>query len=407
MALVEFRQFLTNLRGLGSSSAVSEAQALIRNVNSGVRNVDLAVKSLSVAASPQRLILLGGETVGTVHTILRQANLRSLLSLSDADIVFNSADEAAFKATVGSTPERSIYELFEAATLNKQRYPNMNVTADDISLISTTGKNNVAKVENNLLSKVATGTKIALTLGVVTVGVGWAVTATEENEGCFMSTTINNRTTSCKIQKFSCTKNADRGSFCLQVPQLYNVVIILMTLAQRSDEDVHKISVCQAAEIQPSELSAKLTTVIDNKFQEVSNVVKKIANEITTSPCTIKHPDIDMGGVPPCRMCSPTASPTSTEFIDPEQYGDNITFICHNKPSILDTITDVALTTGRDLFDGVGSGLATLLRPIGIAAAVIIFIIIIVAVIMALLPKKQLSRTPSTTTLAPANVVVY
>lgn len=412
MALTEFRQFLVNLKSLGTSSALSEAETLIRNVNSGIQNVDIAIGALRVSASPERLILLGGQSVGSVHTILRQANLRALLALSDANVAFTSADEAAFKVTVGPTPERGIYELTEASTLNKQRFPNMNVAADETALLSTTGKNNVAKAESNLLKHFALGTKIAITIGVVTVGVGWAIKDTQDNEGCFMCTTINNRTTSCKIQKYSCGKYGNQGMFCSQVPPLYNVTIILMTLANRPNDDTHKISVCEAAGIQPSEMSNKLTTIIDSKFPEVSAVIKKIAGDIPTSPCTITHPQIDNGVVPACRMCSPTASPTSTEFIDPQQYGDNITFVCRSNPSILDTITDVALSTGKNLFDGIGSGLSSLLRPIGIAAAVIVFVVVIVAVIMALLPKKksaimasddsasvQLSRNPSSGTL--------
>lgn len=386
-----FGTFLKELKAYSSATAVAteDVASVLRRANSGVSTVDDAIKALRVTTNSQRTVLIGGQTVGEVHTILRQGNLRRLLQISSSNLPFNSIDDAAFKSVVGNTPERGVLALETASIANRQRYPHMDATASEIDLLPATGKADVAKAESNLTKNFATGTKIALTTGVIVVGADWIVKATRSKEGCNMVTMINNKLTSCKVQAYSCTDYADQGDLCTQSFSYYNVTLVLMTLAEYPNTNEQKMAIAQIAGVNVEDFSKRLTTIIDTKFPEVSEEIRKWDKKPMGAPCQLTHPDIDGGKVPKCRMCSPSAAPTTTQFIDPTQYGDNITFVCTINPSILDTITDAAITTGRNLFDGIGSGLSKLLRPIGIIAAIIIAVIIVVVIVAKVLPKKH------------------
>lgn len=388
-----FRGFLSELKAISgptSAAALEDVSSLMKRSNAGIAAVDDAIKGLAISTNSQNLVTVAGQPIGAIHTIVREGNLRQLINLTDApNVRFSSADDAAFKKLIGKTPERANMELREASRINKQKYPNMDATAESASLLPSSGKANIKKAESNLAKHYRIGTSIALTTGLVIVGTDWAIKATRAKKGCYMSTLIDNKLTSCKVSQYSCTEWSNQGSICSGSFNYYNVIIVLMTLAKRNDDDEQKIEIARAADINASELSKRLTYVIDNKFNEVENVIRRFSPAIATEPCKITHPDIDSGIVPACRMCSPSASPLSTAYIDPSQYADNITFICNANPSLLDTITDAAISTGINLFQGIGTGLGALLKPLAIIAAIIVALIVIATIVIKFFPKKQ------------------
>ena len=72
-----------------------------------------------------------------------------------------------------------------------------------------------------------------------------------------------------------------------------------------------------------------------------------------------------------------------------DRYGDNITFQCVTNPSILDTISDTVLSTGKNLWDGVSTVVSGSLKQIGIVAAIILAVLILVMFIVRLFTRKQ------------------
>lgn len=394
-----FKEFLSELKKVGKvgkTVELGEIKKLLQNVESGVHSVDEALKDLPVTKAKGGFVLIGEETVGRINKILREADLGELVSVSKKNIKFSSADEKAFKNTVGKTPERSYRDVVELTETNKKSFPQLDAKVDELDRISKTGKEEIKKTENNLFKKFKKGTKIVLTIGAFYVAYDWIRTATEERKGCFMMTMINNKATSCKVQAYSCIGSG--GTMCTGNLSYFNVTLVLMAIVKMPDSDDRKQKIATLVSIPVADLDGNLAKIIDNNFEVVAEMVDTLMGEPTTainltSICSMTHPDVENGKVPPCRLCTPSANPLSTEFIDSSQYGDNISFQCVVNPSILETISDAAISTGTDLLQGVSSGVSGALKPIAFLVIILLVLIIIAGVIF------KVKKPPS----APAN----
>jgi hypothetical protein len=111
-------------------------------------------------------------------------------------------------------------------------------------------------------------------------------------------------------------------------------------------------------------------------------------NKPTLQVCSIVNAQIENGKVPPCRMCSPSDNPSSTTFIDPSQYPENVTFECVVNPSILDTITDAVVSTGSNLWEGVSTSVLQPFKRFGIITVIILILVLVIWFVSKLFMKK-------------------
>lgn len=384
MAPISIKTFLKELKGV-SKAGLAETESLVKSFKSNIKSLDDIVTNLPITKNKHGFIEMAENTVGKVNKIMREGDLAEMVKLSGRNVPFTSVDTKGFKSLVADTPERAYKDIADLATSNKRSFPQLNVSVTELPNISKSAAKDVAKVENNLFKYFKKGTTVALTLGAVYVGVDWLTKATESRKGCFMLTTINGKTTSCKVQAYSCI--GSDGNLCSDSLPYYNTTLVLMKIATLPDTNELKIKVATAAGVEPSALNTSLATVIDTKYSEIDAVI----SSETTLPdfiiCELTHADVEKGVIPACRMCSPSDDPISTTYIDPNQYPDNVTFQCSINPSLLDTITDAAKNTGKDLLDGISGGLMTILKPLLIVAAVILAIVIIISIGMKVIKR--------------------
>lgn len=393
-AATGFTNFLNELRKISGVTAksIDDATDLLKNVDSGIKSTDDAIKNLTVTKNTQGAVLLGDTHVGVINKILREGDLKKLVTVTKQNVPVSAADVSAFKRLVGNTPELGLKNVDDVATAAKRERPHLNATVENLDKIPETAKRDLKMVENNLYRHFKEGMSVALTVGVVTVGVDWISRATRARKGCFMVTVVDGKTTSCKVSAYTCsTGDANTGNQCTAALDYYNTTLVLMHLVSAADTDRNKVSISTATGIAVGELNANLALIIDTHYQAVATAIKNMAANRPKgfSICAIKHDAVEGGVVPPCRMCDPTANPVSTAFIDPEQYGENITFQCVTNPSVLDTISDVIVSTGHNLWDGVFTLASGTLKQIGILAAIILVVLVLVTFIARMLTTKR------------------
>lgn len=373
MAPLPIEIFITELKSL-TKTGEEEVRRLLKTFKSGIKSADEVILSYEPKLNKYGFVEINNNSMGRVITALSEGDLPELVKISGKNIAYTSVDAKAFKSLVANTPERAYKDVRDLALSNKKSFPQLDIKENGFSNMSSTAARDVKKVENNLLKYFKQGTTIALTLGAVYVGVDWLTKTTERRKGCFMLTTINGKTTSCKVQAYSCV--GTDGDFCQSQLTYYNTTLVLMHVASLPDTDPLKIKVAQAAGIDSSKLSSSLASVIDSKYAEINAVISAEKNKPLFNICELKHQDVEKGVVPPCRMCSPSDNPISTTYIDPAQYPANVTFTCSTNPSLLDTIADAAKSTGHDILDGVSSGLSGLLKLVLMIAFIILVIFI-------------------------------
>lgn len=376
-----FKKFLGITR-----NTVSDMLDTLKNVATGVRNVDDVLKNLPVSKSKRGYLLVGENTVGAVERMLRSADLDALARISKSNVRITSIDRSAFKSTLGVTPEIHLKSIDDAALATKRARPQLD--AGSLDRLSNAAKSDLKKVESNLFRRFKEGAVIALTLGVVYVGVDWVVKATESRKGCWMLTTIDGKTTSCKLVTSSCIGNSSDA--CKIYERHYNATTEMIYISSLDDSNALKIGLASAAQVEPSKLRDMLPTLIDNKFEEMYRYITAYEYKHPEyKTCSPVHPGIEGGIVPPCRACSLTADPTSTLYISGVSTVDNVTYECVENPSYLDTITDTIASTGEDLWRGVSSGIGSILKKLGIVVVALLAVVALGALVFRLWSARR------------------
>lgn len=384
------KKFLQSLK-TASTLPEEDLSTLIKSFKADIPALDEAIVDLPVVKTKYGFNTIGDAPVGRVNRLMREANLPELVRLSKKSIPFTSVDAREFEQLVVDTPELANKKLNTAVSANKKAFPHLDVTADDFNTLSTTAKKDVKKIENNLIKYAKTGAKITLLFGTIAIGAEWALKGTQKRKGCWMITTIGGKPSSCKIAAFWCLGNTD-GDFCpgTHVDKLQNTTLVLMAISEAPDTNPLKMSIAKKVGVDVGEMAGNLAKIIENNYNDVSELIAKDTENIPKfAVCQIKSSQVENGVIPPCRMCAPSDDPISTTYIDPKLYADNVTFQCSSNPSILDTITDAAKSTGIDIFDGVTTGLWSLLKPIFALVAVLAIICVFALIIMGIVNRKK------------------
>lgn len=393
-AIGSFVKSLKNFIGIGKNA--DNLVTSLKNVDSGIKSLDDALRDLPVTKSSTGHLTVAGEPLGSINKVLREGDLVEIVRLSGKQIPITAIEKANFKTAVAEFPEKAIRDVLDNADVTKIKYPQLNVNIDNINLLPDSAKQIAAKVESNLGKYFKVGAFVTLFVGGIVVSKIWLEKATLDRKGCWMLRTVNGKTSSCKVVDYSC--NASNTTMACTVSlSYYNVTLTLMKICTLDDTNVDKVEISKLTGIAVNEMNDKLATLIDQHFEKISTYIDGMSTKPVVDVCKITHPSIEDGTIPNCRLCVPSANPTSTRYIDPTQYADNVTFECVDQPTIIDTIADIVVSTGKNLWDGVTGSLSGVLKPILIAVGVILVLIIIISIITRFMPKKKAEDVSTST----------
>ena len=336
---------------------------LAESANTGVPALDQIIKTASVTmwgADWNGLVYLNNIDIPTIIELIRGADIVELKARMKSNVNVTANDITLLREAVGFTPQRALFDLQREIKINYDKYKHLNVTVQTYDSLSESAKEEILCIENHLIQKMPNTTK-HLTIGSITVKPGWILDATKRRSGCQMLTTLQEKTTSCKIIKFSCDKSVidnDAIDNCSAPNNLYNTTLIIMYIVNLADNDPLKIGLVKSVTSKGFGLTTNdLNTRLWDRIQAYGYLFDAYIDALKTKPqfniCTIKSGQVENGKIPFCRMCDPMFPPVHTEYIDSTMYNDNITFKCVQNPSLIDVITDASLATGLNLFDAI------------------------------------------------------
>lgn len=380
-AIRGFARGLKSYVGVGGAVIAENARKFLRSTRTGLSALDEIVRVMNVRTIRRGVIEMGNSTVGEVRRLVRAADLDGLARTSGVDVTITSTERSAFRDTMRGTPEMAVHDVAQTRVNAARANADLDVT--NASQLTSTARSKLTTVTKTLTKRLGQGAAVALVIGATVITADWAITATERRKGCFMMTTINGKSTSCKVAAFTC-QGPKEGDLCSSQPNYYNATLVLMHVAQMSNDDPIKAKLATAVSLKPEQLKEKLAWVLDNKYTDAVDAITAMGDSRprVTGICEITDPQIEGGVVPACRICSPSDDPSKTTFIDSNQYGDNISFYCSINPTILDTIADAAVSTGINLWDGLTGGIGGILKKVGIAAAIVVAIAVVVAIVV-------------------------
>lgn len=399
--------FLRRLKGVGHLGA-EEAAIALRAEKTGLKVFDDVMEIIPIRNNEFGNLKIGEMHVGEFNKVVRHGDLAQLLRLNNVKVPFTSVDESMFRDSMLKTAEHRSYNIEKLSNNVKKSYPQLDVYLKDIDNMTPATKADIARLEKNATSRMGSRVRLALYIGVATLSAGWMINNWRSRRGCKMSTNINGVITSCHVHSFTClapivsSSSSGASQVCnegaINDSNYYNITLVLIHLSNLNDADANDVitpqqpqpslttlelkqMVCAAANVQPKDMKRDLALIIDTKYKEVSDVIMANREKIPRiSPCTESHKAVENGKIPICRMCSPSANPMSTMYLDPSQYADNVTFECVENPSFIDVVSDFMTTTGSNILSGISSTLWALTKPLLyiIGAAVVLLALVLI-----------------------------
>jgi len=369
---------------ISKSDDLIALKSIVENVDSGIGLVDDLIKGLKVYKI-NGVTYLGGLPLAKFTNLFKVGNFRNLFKKS-----LTPNDERALKEILKNNPEVKLEELGNKFNQFQKSHIDIDIKPGDVPKALQATKDKINKIEKAIINYYKPATVLSLTIGSVVVGTDWLTKTTKEREGCFMFTNINNKLSSCKISNFTCSNAKNYGEMCSSKPvvgvsdEYYNLTIVFLTIASLPTDNKLYKKLSKELEIKDgSSLFDHSDEILKTKLAIVDKFYNVHKHQLVISPCLLKHPSIENGIIPTCRMCDVTADPLSTEYLDPKQVADNITFKCVQNQSILNTVTDVIVSTGVNWLSFVGGNiLYNIFKYIGIIAIILIIIGLIVFIII-------------------------
>lgn len=406
-AIMTFGAFLKRLKSVkvGTEKSFNVTKDLLQNGGTKIGKIDALLRKMEVTQLENGLTKIGDEFPGGLHRIGKSADLEGLARLAKSSEKFSKAEISAFEESLGDvTSEIDLRKMTNNVKETRVQKPELDVNAKDLDNpknLSSKTKDALSKSDSAMSRYFKKGVPIILTVGVVAYGTDWLSKAVKARPGCYMLRRINGKTTSCKLSGHTCMEESKNiGGPCADSDApagLYNVTLVLIYVATRisnpNENELAKI-IAKAAGIEPNEISSKLKYIIDSKFSDVTDALSKNIELLPKKIdlCSLKHPSVEEGTVPPCRLCSPTAAPTSTQFVDMSQYADNITFQCVETATAIDVLSDIATTTGKNIFGAVtwfSGKIKTIAIVVGVIFTVIIFIYLLFNFVLPLTRRRH------------------
>lgn len=350
----------------------------IKTIDSGLSELDIAFKNAPTKLD-KGIIKMGvnNKPLGGIISIVKSGDLSKLLKELGSSLIPSGNANKAFKTATKNFPEAKLTDMRTKITTNAKIHPDLNVKLTDVTDVNKLSKSSKAKLDG-ALKKIKAYAKggliVAGVVAVIAIGANMyknIIDATNARNGCFLSTTINNKTTSCKITNRSCQSLEINEKACTEtVDATINLAIYLQHLALKGD-DVKKAEIEKEFNIiiSPDTIAGILE----------GDVFEKISIKYALKGLTV--PKICMGTIPSitepkCRCCDPSADPNSLGFADVTDLADNKTLICVATSNILDTIVDIGLNAGDNLLSGIFGDfdIKKVLIYIGIAVVAILLI---------------------------------
>lgn len=370
---------LTALKGSSKvGSSLPSFKTAINQIDTGISQLDTAFKNATTVVE-NGVIKMGPQKMplNQVTSIVKSGDIRTLMKSLGSAYTPPASIVKTFKDGTKIFPESNLQDLASNISVKKKAYPELNVnakTVDDLNKLPTSTREKLDKVLTNIKTYAKGALIVSGVVGAIAIGVNMyqnLVDAANARAGCFLTNTISGKTTSCKITNRSCQNTGNENPCKTTVSATINLALYLQQLAtSTSDPEKAKI-----------EEKYNITLDVDSISSILQgSLFEQISGDYDLGEITV--PTICMSSIPgviepSCRCCDPSAEPNTLAYTDVTALADNYTLICVPPSSVLETLVDVGVGLGKDIFQGIGSFFN--FQNIVIIIVVIVIIVVLIA----------------------------
>lgn len=327
-----------------ADSGISSIDSIFRDLpTTHINNIELGVNTV-----PWRDVA-GDFRLAELNTAFRKMELNTI----------SPADQLAFKNIIEPTvPE------FQVKAMN-ENIANANLVHSDLRVTAETGPELQAQLNTASQAKVESSwTKIKTAVGVGGTAIGiiaavvvgsnmWQslVEATNQRNGCFITSKVNGKTSSCKIMNRSCMNQNGSNACGSNSTNLVDFNIYLFAHNAVNENDQTTLAA----------LGTLGVTLTSDNINTVLNDAKQVQIMYEYyQGLAVKPPIANPCGtvVTGCIACDTSAQINSATFVSDVNLADNMTIQCITNSNVLETLVDVGTGLGIDIFGSITDSLS-------------------------------------------------
>lgn len=373
-----FSGILKSLRLMSGVTAKTskDLEIVLSSSRVGLSSVDFALRGAKITKSKHGYLKVNEVPVNEFNSYMRAGSLLDILRVTGKNAHVTEAEQNVFSSLVKDLPEKAIKKIEDMATISAKERPHLNLTVNNYDKLSEISKSDITSFTDNLLKVTKVGTYLVLVIGGVTIGANWVRNGLADRRGCWMLRTVNGKTTSCRVSAFSCgqqrvtrsstvddaVKSSKQACTEEDLSSYYNATLSFIHICELDDTDVNKLNLAIALRVSVDTMINDKAKILETKFEAINDFVKTYTANGTVDICK-PNSLIDNGKVPYCRMCDTSANPRSTLYIDTSSMvGENVTFKCIENPTVIELMSDVVESTGKNLWEGITSLPSTMFK---------------------------------------------
>ena len=324
----------TNLKA--AESGISSIDSIFRDMPTVYRNnIELGVNNV-----PWRDVA-GDFRLGELNSAFGKMNLERV----------SPSDQIAFKNIIEPTvPDFQIKTMQDNISNANLVHSDLRVTAESgPELQAQLSPASQAKVESSWM-KIKTavgagGTAIGIIAAVVIGANMWQslVEATNQRNGCFITSKVNGKTSSCKIMNRSCMNQSGSNACGTNVASLVDFNIYLFAHNAVDTNDTVTLNALNALGIVLN--SSTINNVLNNP-NDVRTMYEYYQDLAVKPPIANPCGSVTTG----CIACDSSAQINSATFVSDVNLADNMTIQCITNSNVLETLVDVGTGLGIDIF---------------------------------------------------------
>lgn len=363
-------------------SAIDDIKINARNVN--INPITDMFENLNYNVVNTRLTA-NGFPLNELESLVRRGEIIQFGRNVNSSAVIRASDQTGFVRTLRDIPDVRLKQLDDKIAATRLVNPDLDIMAPNgqqlYNNMTPLARSKFESAMNKIKAAAGPTLIVAGVVGIIIIGVDFyqsIVEATENRRGCFLIREINNQTTSCKIMARSCNPASDTTNSCQTIPSelKYNTTLFLMSIVGTPTAT----TVGNLLSIGGPVTNVNIPQIIANAddFELARDYYYNTSTVTITNPCSYQVVGVEGNIVPLCRACVPSANINSTEYVDNSDLADNYTLQCVATTSILDTLVDVGVGLGLDLFNLLGSFSGNLSGNIPLLSGILIFIFILI-----------------------------
>lgn len=367
----------------------TQAVERIRISKSGVQSIDKVFETLPFKHINGE-VHINGVKLRDLHVHLRLGNILKFMEEAKIPTNITRSEENAFKELLKTKiPDLKLDQMRMVRDEVKLVHGDLHIQppssgAELEAALKPATKIKLTSMWNSLKRYASATGAITGVLGSIIIGANMyedLVRATNERNGCFIMQQIDDKTLACKIANRSCdpqqTAVAKNITQCntkeLGFVKLNLHVFVKNALQNDKKDSLEKINAALAAtESSKDKSTATTNTTINTTTTTTAAAATPVqltadnVNEILSNAKYVQvlqqvyetydgleavEPCAVVGKSTNCVACDSYAPINSIEYVDDSKLPSNYSIKCVTDSTILDTLVDVALNTGANIFD--------------------------------------------------------